>query len=170
MHKFRWFAVLVLVHLDAVAADASLDAARHCVAITDSLQRLVCYDRALGDAGTAAALAQPAPNPADVVAAAAVSPARTLGDESLKRNTPSAEARETSLIAKISALKETRTDVYRISLDNGQVWQQMDMDSRFVVKVGDSIEIRKGSMGGYRLGRVGKGSKASNWVRVNRLQ
>jgi hypothetical protein len=161
MHKSKWLAVLVLISGAAGAADVSLESARRCAGITDSPARLVCFDRAFSAAETAADAVHQAP---------ADPPTRALGEESVKRDTTSAEAGRVSLTAKISALRETRRSVYRISLDNGQVWQQMDMDSQFVVKVGDSIEIRKGRMGGYRLGRLGKGDKAGNWVRVDRLQ
>jgi hypothetical protein len=175
-----------------MAADASLEAARRCVQIKDSLERLVCFDRAF--AGTATLTPAPAvklapaplPSPPPVVAVAPVpapppavamaapappaAAAPALGDEVIKRNKPQEpeDTGPTSLVAKISALKETRKNVFRISLDNGQVWQQMDMESLFIVKVGDIVEVQKGRLGGYRMGKTG--GQSSGWVRVTRLK
>lgn len=172
-----------------MAAEASLEAARRCLQIKDSLERLVCFDKTFAGTATsepavklapaplpappavAAAAPVPAPPPPVVAAVPAPPPAAApaLGDEVLKRNKPESEdTGPTSLVAKISALKETRKNVYRISLDNGQVWQQMDLESLFIVKVGDIIEVQKGKLGGYRMGKTG--GQSSGWVRVTRVK
>ena len=46
--------------------------------------------------------------------------------------------------------------------------QQMDMDSLFQVDVGDTIQIEKGRLGGYRMARTSNGR--SGWVRVTRVK
>jgi hypothetical protein len=183
-----WLAVAGLVaSVPGFAADAQVEGGRQCAQLKDSLQRLVCYDRIFqaGDASVPAPSAAPrtaAPPPAPVPApaprivaaapavAAAPVAAPALGDESVQRkekekNKP---AEPTSLEATITALKETRPQVVRLTLDNGQVWQQMDMSTVFQVSVGDSIRIEKGAMGGYRAART-SGSRSS-WVRVTRVQ
>jgi len=48
------------------------------------------------------------------------------------------------------------------------VWQQMDMDSLFNLAAGDTVQIDRGRMGGYRMARISKGG--SSWVRVNRVK
>ncbi len=168
-----------------MAADATLESALRCVQVKDSLERLVCFDRAF--AGTAAPAGQVAPAapaaaarapvaaaPAvatpPVVAPVTVAPMVALGDESVKRkNRDSSEPESpTSLTAKVTALRETRKDVFRVTLDNGQVWQQMEMDSLFTVAVGDTVQIDKGRLGGYRMARVSNGR--SGWARVTRTQ
>ncbi len=175
---------LALFAGSAMAADATLDTARRCVHVKDSLERLVCFDRAFAGtavpagqaapAAPAAAARVPAAAPAvaaqPVVAPVAVAPAVSLGDESVKRkNRDSAEPEApTSLTAKVTALKETRKDVFRMTLDNGQVWQQMEMDSLFSVAVGDTVQIDKGRLGGYRMARVSNGR--SGWARVTRTR
>ncbi len=175
-------AAMALACGTALAADPTLDVAKRCVQVKDSLERLVCFDRAFAGVSAApaapaapAARAVPAPAPAAVAPAAVAPPAvaaapREMGDEQIKRSTKEREkeAGPTSLTANVSALKETRRDVFRISLDNGQVWQQMDMETLFHIEVGDTVQIDKGALGGYRMARV-SGSR-SGWVRVNRVK
>ncbi len=181
-----WLATAGLVaSASAFAADAQVEAGRQCAQLKDSLQRLVCYDRIFqaGDSAAPAPAAAPraaapvpvpapAPRvtpPAPVVAAAPVAiPA--LGDESVQRREKerSKPVEPAALDATITALKETRPQVVRLTLDNGQVWQQMDMSSVFQVNVGDTVRIEKGTMGGYRLTRTSRGR--SGWVRVTRVQ
>lgn len=191
---------IVLAAMPALmfAADPQLDAARQCTQLKDSLQRLVCYDKALMEAAPASSTAPapvavtvaPAPTPGvrvapppapaaapAVSAPAAVSAAPTtpatapaLGDESLKRSQKQRKESEgpTSLEAKVTAAREVRQATYRVTLDNGQVWQQMDMSTLFQVGVGDVVRIEKGALGGFRMARVSNGR--SGWVRVNRVE
>jgi len=103
--------------------------------------------------------------------AAPVAAAPALGDESVQRKARAREekpAEPSTLEASITALKETRPGVVRLTLDNGQVWQQMDMSTVFQVAVGDTVRIEKGTMGGFRLARTSRGR--SGWVRVTRVQ
>ena len=176
---------LALLPAMGFAADPQLDAARQCTALTDSLQRLVCYDKALAYGSpsvappSAAGQAQrparavpqpPAPAaPAAVAAAPAiVAAAPALGDDSVKRSRKDgADAAPTNLEAKVTVARETRKDTYRVSLDNGQIWQQMDMSSLFRVAVGDTVRIEKGTLGGFRMALAGG---HSGWVRVSRVQ
>ncbi|MEO6186916.1 MAG: hypothetical protein ABIP38_06610 [Steroidobacteraceae bacterium] len=171
------FAILALFAGSAIAADATLETARRCVQVKDSLERLVCFDRAFAGApaAAAAAVSPAAPLTAPVKAAPAPVPAvvaapPALGDDSVKRSvkTREAEAGPTSLTAVITELKETRPSVFRMTLDNGNVWQQMDLESLFYVKVGDTVKIEKGRMGGYRMARVS--GNGSGWARVNRVK
>ena len=43
-----------------------------------------------------------------------------------------------------------------ILLDNGQIWEQKHRDTRFRLKVGDSVTISKGLISGYRLRSAGR--------------
>ena len=146
-----WLAVASLMGTASVfAADAQVEAGRQCAQVKDSLQRLVCYDRVFlaGELPPAAA-APPAavlPRAAPVPAAACAAP--SLGEERVQRKSQEKPAEPSSLEATVTALKETRPAVFRLTLDNGQVWQQMDMSSVFQVGVGDTVRIEKGTMGG----------------------
>lgn len=182
MRRLMWQAgVLALVGGVVVAAQPSGDALQRCAQVKDSLERLVCYDRAAaaGTSAPAAPAAMPAtpvappvvtPPAAAVPAAPVTAPAREFGDETVKRTEKErvANSGPTSLTALVAGMKEYRRNVYVLTLDNGQVWQQMDMDSLFTVKVGDTIQIEKGKLGGYRMARTSDGR--SGWVRVNRVK
>jgi hypothetical protein len=177
--------VLAVLPVLGWAADPQLDAARQCTQLKDSLQRLVCYDKALMEGPAAPATAPvtraapasparsvaPAPAPAApaVVATPAPVAAPALGDESVKtRKQRSIPEEPTSLEAKVTEAREIRQATYRLTLDNGQVWQQMDMSSIFQVAAGDTVRIEKGALGGFRMARVSNGR--SGWVRVARVQ
>jgi hypothetical protein len=111
---------------------------------------------------------------AATVAAAPTAVAPSLGDDQVRKYDKEAkEAKEAtgepkSLTAKVIAVKETREDTWRMNLDNGQVWQQMDMSSVFHPVVGDTVEVQRKMMGGYALALAG--GKRSPWIRVTRLE
>jgi hypothetical protein len=167
-------AALALAGGTVLAAEAPLDRARQCATIQDSLQRLMCYDRVF--AASAAAPAVAAPAVAAPAAVVPVAPAQASGDtarfgaETLRRSEAEreSEAPPSSITATVRELRQTRPNVFRVSLDNGQIWQQMDMDSLFILSVGDTVQIDRGRLGGYRMARTSKGG--SGWVRVNRVK
>jgi hypothetical protein len=175
MRAIKISLTVLLLHAGSVlAADSTLEAARRCTQVADSLQRLVCFDRAFA-ASVAAPVLAPTPAAAAAVPAAApvvaapAAPPPALGDESVRRkNQERAEAVPTTLTASVSAMKELRPGVFRLTLDNGQVWEQTEAESLFSVKVGDSVRIDKGKIGGYQMARVSNGR--SGWVRVTRLK
>jgi len=100
-------------------------------------------------------------------AVAAPAPAPALGDETLKKaQKEKASSEPRHLEAKVTAARQTRPELFRLTLDNGQVWQQQDVSSLFHVEVGDGVRVEKGSMGSYRMAKVG----GSGWVRVTRVE
>lgn len=183
--------VLALAGGAVWAAQPTVEAGLRCAQIKDSLERLVCYDQAFGGAASvpqslpapAPAPATPAPAPVAqaapaapaAVAAAPAAPAPaaaadSFGSDQVRRTEKQrqADAGPTSLSAQVASLREYRQRMWLITLDNGQVWQQMDIDSLFQVGVGDTIQIEKGKLGGYRMARTSNGR--SGWVRVNRVK
>lgn len=105
---------------------------------------------------------------APAAAAAPSADSASFGADQLRRAPSEEQDEPRTLTAKVQELRETRPNVYRIGLDNGQIWQQMDMDSLFHVEVGDTVEINRGRLGGYRMARQNRGG--SGWVRVNRVR
>lgn len=189
----RTFTVLMLVvtAVAAQAADSTLDAGRRCAQVKDSLERLVCFDRvfAADAASRSAPAAPPAPPPvaatppsaprqaAPVPAPAPAvvptpSPApRGFGEEQIKRTEKERQLEEPprSVTARVASLVEYRKGLVRMTLDNGQVWEQMDMDGLFRVASGDTVQIERGRMGGYRMARTSDG-RTSGWTRVTRVK
>jgi hypothetical protein len=191
----RLFGMVVMGVLasTALAAEDAAQRGQRCASIADSLERLVCYDGVFRPGGATARAAapavtpSPAPAPAPQAAApvpaapAAAAPAPAAGDagpqesvagfgaETIRRSSREKDNEAPrAVVAEVKEVRETRPNVYRMVLDNGQVWQQMDMDSRFDVKAGDTVEINRGLMGGYRMARQSRGG--SGWVRVNRVK
>jgi hypothetical protein len=171
---------LVCVAVAAWAADPVVEAGRQCTQIKDSLARLVCFDKAFeaspaesAAASVPVAVVAPVATPVPaVVPAPAALPAPAvvpaLGDESVRK----LEGRDaepqtpTNLTATVTAVKQMRPDVFRVTLDNGQVWLQSEMSSLFSASIGDTIRIEKGALGSYRMARVSPSK--SGWVRVTR--
>lgn len=182
--------ILALAGGVVLAAQPTVEAGLRCAQMKDSLERLVCYDQVFSGAASAprsatapvapavtpapAAMPSPAPVAAPVAAAPAATPAPAaaddFGSDQVRRTEKQrqAEAGPSSLSAQVAGLKEYRQRLYLLTLDNGQVWQQMDMDSLFQVAVGDTVQIEKGRLGGYRMARTSNGR--SGWVRVNRVK
>ncbi|HYP78858.1 MAG TPA: hypothetical protein VEQ17_01115, partial [Steroidobacteraceae bacterium] len=167
-------ACTLLLPVALFAADAQVESARQCAQQKDSLQRLVCYDRIfqaaeakppVAAAAAVAPAASPAAAPAKAAPAAAAPPvvaagataaaAPAMGEEALKKPQKEKAASEPKhLEAKVTAARQMRPELFRLSLDNGQVWQQQDVSSLFHVEVGDTVRIEKGSMGSYRMARA----------------
>jgi hypothetical protein len=168
--------ILAMAH-GVFAAEMTPEAMKRCAAVTDSLARLVCYDQLAS--GTPSPAAAPAPKaataPAAPAAAAAVvtapvatSKAPSLGDEALKSSDAETATKPTSLTAKITALELVRSSNYYITLDNGQKWLQEEIHTGFHLEVGDTVQILRGKMGGYKLAYVKNGKPVGTWIRVTR--
>ena len=65
----------------------------------------------------------------------------------------------------VSAVQRGGDRLLQITLENEQVWRQVDLES-FRVRAGDSIEIKAGALGAYYLRREGKGRT----IRVKRVR
>jgi len=103
-------------------ATQPLDQLLACRHVTDSAARLDCFDRA-SDAASAAKPPQP-----DVA--------------------PSDRANIDSSIARISQPLMGRAD---FTLENGQVWRQMDAENAKSAKIGDRVVVSKKVVGAYWL-------------------
>ena len=171
----------------AAAADSIESRIDACGAEPDDAARLRCYDRAadalkppvdVAEPQAAAPIAasqpdpapapEPASAPAPVPAAAPearVDPVAQFGmnqELSSQQETEEIELMEISAVA-IEVTKRTRGE-HVVTLDNGQVWTEKDAESYFRVMVGDTVIIKKISMGGYRM--VGRGNRASAVRRI----
>ena len=109
-----------------------------CTSIQDDRERLACYDRTFGTPAEPTALPEPAP--------------------------AKAEALPEKFTAKVAAF-EWRNGVFVATLDNGQVWLQTERDSRVQLEVGQTVTVRRASMGSFLMSG-GQGIAA----RVRRLK
>jgi hypothetical protein len=189
----KTFAILMLALPGAAAiADPLQDELRVCRGLTDDEARLICYDAAVDrsrnkSAGRSAAAPPPAPAPiaagtapaaaatatATATAASAAGTASQIdqedlfgksGDE-LQRTVEAATGAEPvdSLSATVAKLHKYNYDRVLITLDNGQVWKQVDASS-LRLRVGDAVDIERAALGSFMLRK--QGSKRS--MRVSR--
>ena len=173
----RSFAILVFALPGAAAvADELRDKLDRCNDLADADARLACYDAAVdpGRQGAAAGPVAAEPQPAAPVQAESASTGTgTLSQEDLfgksgdemERTVREATGSEPidSLGATVSKLQRYSYDKVLITLDNGQVWKQID-GSSLRLRVGDAVEIERASLGSFMLKK--QGSKRS--MRVSR--
>jgi hypothetical protein len=145
---------LAVSPLQVVLAQSLEDAVRICAAETDSLRRLVCYDRAAanfrpaGPAAIGSSIATPVAAPgADAAAASAAQ----FG----VRNGPLDQAKDArglkQIIAVITRLETQPRGEIVLTLDNGQMWQQNELLEYFPLAVGQRVQIRRGALDSYIL-------------------
>ena len=179
----RTFAFLLLALPGTSAiADPLQDELGVCRSLTDDKARLICYDAAVdrsrnSSAGSPASAPPQAPAPAPAATAAAAAGAAGTanqidqedlfgksGDE-LQRTVEAATGSEQmdNLSATVTKLHKFNYDRVLITLDNGQVWKQVDASS-LRLRVGDAVNIERASLGSFMLRK--QGSKRS--MRVSR--
>jgi hypothetical protein len=148
---------------------------RSCVAMADDAARLACYDRALGRsvvpkpapvAATAPAATAAAATTASAAPAAPVKkdPVGEFGlSEEAKQAKDPAKAAEAaaapeSITGRVMSLRWRKYGEFVVTLDNAQVWAQIEPMPSAVVRVGDTVTIKKAMFGSYTLvtaGRIG---------------
>lgn len=164
-HPIAACAALALVWgIGARAGDALSD----CRSIAADTARLACYDALVdGPAQPGRTTASDQPLPAAAPAAALPSPEELFGrdvgqsDEIVRR---------ASGVGQLEEITATIEDVYVptygklvLTLDNGQVWSQVDSSSLHL-RTGDKVRIRRASLGSYLLGTSG----SNKTIRVRR--
>jgi hypothetical protein len=144
-----------------------------CVAIADDAARLACYDRALGHSAAPkpAPVAPTAPAAAAATTAAAAPAAPVKKDpvgefglsEQAKQAKDPAKAAEAaaapdSITGRVMSVRWRKYGEFVVTLDNAQVWAQIEPMPSAVVRVGDTVTIKKALFGSYTLvtaGRIG---------------
>ena len=156
--------VLILAYawaLGAWAAGASESGVASCRRITDDKQRLACFDRESASEQqqpTASQRQQPTRGAATRAARAPASPvlspeqrigldpARILKLEGSKETRGLKE-----LTAKIRSVSGDVGSRRYFTLENGQVWRQVDAEPDFTIRPGDTVRITKAMFGSYFL-------------------
>lgn len=170
--------MLLAVNLVVPVGAASLDEAQRCASQTDDRARLACYDQVFGRppgasaqplAGTAAAAANPGPSSGHSAEALPANPEADFGLSAAAKQARDPEKAKQyypdSIAGKVATVGHRPTGELIVTLVNGQVWAQMDPDTRATVKAGDSVTIKRAALGSYLL------VTASNMAtRVKRLK
>jgi hypothetical protein len=146
---------------------------RVCAAEKEDSRRLACFDEQMtrapsvnnapagastsnGQAGHGVANARAVATPSTVPA---LSPQDGFGmTPELQRKLQSPEQRKQvtkeqleTLSGRVVTLSHRQQGETVITLDNGQIWQQMESDSPLTLTVGQTITIRRGALGSFYL-------------------
>ena len=137
---------------------------RACASLHVDAERLACYDRAV-----AALTATPdAAMPPEAKPVSAEEMFGVTSGMNGAANPPAAPEREEldEISARITEIREVANNADRalLTLDNGQVWQVTEAWSSVVMKKGDVVRIKRGSMGSFRM--TGRSNRA---LRVKRV-
>jgi hypothetical protein len=133
-----------------------LTAARACVGIADTAARLACYDAAF------AATPAPAANPV-----ASAPPMAQFGDNGQLALQHKAKAKlPKKLELKAQSVVPVGQGLYRLTLENGQIWQTRQADWALEFKSGDKIVISRMALDSYQISLAGQGRSVS----VRRIQ
>lgn len=142
---------------EAARAQASAEQLRQCAELPEATQRLSCYDRLAGaraaEATTATApnlpkASPPAPAslPTQTATAAAVAEFG-VSEGPLARSRP--EAGLSGITDKVASLAHLPRGQLRVTLQNGQVWEELQPNDSFSLKVGDEVQIRSAALGSF---------------------
>jgi hypothetical protein len=114
----------------------NLNAARLCAANTDATARLACYDAAY-------AVVPPTPT------------AQFGDNEHLQKlRTPTVETPK-SLELTVKSAQPLLQGLFRLTLDNGQVWETRQAERSLAFKPSDIVTISRLPLGGYQISMKG---------------
>ncbi len=172
---------LFAVSLSGQAATQSLES---CVSIDDPVERLACYDKLAGrlpvdtekTSGTAPSAVEPVAPKADVIvpAAPAVTPTVPAVEPTpdaeavfgLEHKQKPEEERPDELQLKWTKKKKDAYGKWIITLENGQVWRQIDSRPFQFVNSEQWVVISRGVLGSFFLGEPERNAE----IRVKRVK
>ena len=163
---YRIQALLFMALASSGAFAADLSRARNCSRILDANARLACFDAIFGaptggspvEGVVVAPTASPG-KPADKVA--------QFGD---RGQLPAEKAARDDLPKRINfkvvKSEELAHGLFRLTMDNGQVWMTKEADWALDFRTGDDVTIQRMVLGGFRVSHTGQGRN----VTVARVQ
>lgn len=126
-------------------------AARACNRLVDDVSRLSCYDAAFGVTNLLTAQ-QSGGVKKDAQA--------KFGDHGQIRPDTKADLPK-SLNVKVQQVKSLPNGLYRLTLDNGQVWRTTQADWAIEFKTDDTVTISRMVLGGYEISLAGHNASVS---------
>ena len=132
---------LALVLALGCAHGQDLRAAQACTRLGDDVSRLACYDAALGVAKPSA-VQQSGVGKTDAQT--------NFGDNAQLHPDPQADLPK-SLTVQILQVKPLPYGLYRLTLENGQVWRTTQADSALAFRANDTVTISRRVLGGYEI-------------------
>jgi hypothetical protein len=134
----------------ASAWPEDLAAARACVQLTGTAARLACYDAAFA--------AQPGPPANPAPSASTASPAASFGDNGQLQQQLKAKAKlPKELQFKVQTAVPIGQGLYRLTLENGQIWETRQADWALEFKSSDTVTISRMVFDTYQISLAGQG-------------
>ncbi|MEJ1960221.1 MAG: hypothetical protein WDO56_01165 [Gammaproteobacteria bacterium] len=147
-----------LVILAGGFAAAAGEAPTHaCSAVPDPQQRLSCFDKAFpAKPVQAPSAAQSVNQSAPVTQAPKPLPAQEFGFTDAQRREKAADDRKADtspaeIRTTVTTWKKRPNGTFVTTLENGQVWSQIELNSNARLKPGDAVVIHKAVFGSYVL-------------------
>lgn len=134
-----------------------LKAAQACTRLGDDASRLACYDAALGHDAALGAAKQQAASQSSVVK---TEPSAKFGDNGQLHSDFKADLPK-SLTVQIQRVTPLPYGLYRLALENGQVWRTTEEDSTLAFKANDTIVISRRALGGYEISLAGRNASVN---------
>ncbi|MEO6186694.1 MAG: hypothetical protein ABIP38_01940 [Steroidobacteraceae bacterium] len=137
--RLAWaFAAALAIPAYVGAAERS----HRCAEQIDDAQRLACYDAEYGKPGNGAA------NGAAATRTQVVQPPDARPVENRSRTRKSVPDLSTASVTALSTFPDGR---FRATLDNGNIWTQLEPDRAAVLAVGDKVNIKKALLGSFLM-------------------
>jgi hypothetical protein len=147
---------------DLTLAQSTMD----CTSIAADMARLKCYDEQAGrqkrqvvpPSGATASTPAPAkPVPPAPPIAKPSSSEFGLDADAVRRKqataNPDAPKAPEQLVARVKAVVTKPRGYYRITLDDGQVWEETQHTGGLAPEVGETVTLKRGILGSYFLSR-----------------
>lgn len=130
------------------SAQAVPESLRACAAEADDLRRLACFDREMARLGESHA---PAPAPAPMLSAEERFGMQGELARKLEKEKGIERPELEKLEAQVSEVGEKPRGELIVTLDNGQVWEQVEAKTGFRLRSGDSVTITPGALRSFWL-------------------
>jgi hypothetical protein len=153
MRRGAVLAAMISALAAPAAADDLTERLRVCRGLAAVTERVACYDRIVDEQTPRSAPVQatpaasaPAPVPATTALASRFGAEQIPAPRSAKAEPETAK----SIEASVTGLQLGADSKALITLDNGQVWAQVEAE-RLMLKLGDRVTVKRGMLGSYIL-------------------
>ena len=164
-----WHTCIVMVALGSLGSGSLLaQSTTDCPSVVDDMARLKCYDeqaaRQKKKAAPAPAAAAATPTPARPTPPVRPEPAMSspgdfgLEPEAIRKKqaaaNPEAPKAPEQVVARVKAVVTKAGGSYRVTLEDGQVWEETQRSGGLPPEVGETVTIKRGLLGSYFLARA----------------